>query len=193
MKLIYDTIYEGGDGHETDTSIKLFGHQLRAPIMCAWSSQGIEGKGRAEGESCRVKAWARSPLPCTARFIGWPLSPSSLCPVRHPFTRARHHVPQSTPGKGAGVSKGLGVEGPFSHTACISCLHKASSKKIGLNNSDEAKKLLVVETDRYQRVAWPHPLRPFSGPSIDSAVGHRVNAQARRGHSRRFTIKERRF
>lgn len=35
VKLIYDTIYEGGDGSEIDTSIDLFGHTFRAPVMCA--------------------------------------------------------------------------------------------------------------------------------------------------------------
>lgn len=33
IKLLYDTIYEGGDGSEIDTSIQWFGHTFRAPVM----------------------------------------------------------------------------------------------------------------------------------------------------------------
>lgn len=33
IKLRYDTIYEGGDGTEIDTSIELLGHKFRAPVM----------------------------------------------------------------------------------------------------------------------------------------------------------------
>lgn len=33
IRLVYDTIYEGGDGSEIDTSITMFGHTFRAPIM----------------------------------------------------------------------------------------------------------------------------------------------------------------
>lgn len=35
VKIVYDTIYDGGDGSEIDASIELFGHSFRAPIMCA--------------------------------------------------------------------------------------------------------------------------------------------------------------
>ncbi len=33
IHLAYDTLYEGGDGSEIDSSIELFGHKFRAPIM----------------------------------------------------------------------------------------------------------------------------------------------------------------
>ena len=33
IRLVYDTIYEGGDGSEIDSSVELFGHRFRAPIM----------------------------------------------------------------------------------------------------------------------------------------------------------------
>lgn len=35
VKIAYETIYEGGDGTEIDTSISLFGHRFHAPIMSA--------------------------------------------------------------------------------------------------------------------------------------------------------------
>lgn len=35
VRLIYDTLYDGGDGSEIDSSVELFGHVFRAPIMCA--------------------------------------------------------------------------------------------------------------------------------------------------------------
>ncbi|MDO5111600.1 MAG: alpha-hydroxy-acid oxidizing protein [Clostridia bacterium] len=35
VRLIYDTLYDGGDGTEIDASVELYGHTFRAPIMCA--------------------------------------------------------------------------------------------------------------------------------------------------------------
>lgn len=33
IKIRYDTIYEGGDGTEIDTSLEWLGHRFRAPVM----------------------------------------------------------------------------------------------------------------------------------------------------------------
>ena len=35
IRLVYDTLYDGGDGTEIDASMDLFGYSLRAPIMSA--------------------------------------------------------------------------------------------------------------------------------------------------------------
>lgn len=35
IRILYDTIYEGGDGNEIDSSVELFGHKFRAPLMSA--------------------------------------------------------------------------------------------------------------------------------------------------------------
>lgn len=35
VRLVYDTLYEGGDGTEIDASVEIFGQEFRAPLMCA--------------------------------------------------------------------------------------------------------------------------------------------------------------
>lgn len=35
IKILYDTLYEGGDGSEIDSSVELFGHAFRAPVFSA--------------------------------------------------------------------------------------------------------------------------------------------------------------
>lgn len=35
IKIVYDTIYDGGDGSEIDSSVELFGHRFRAPLFSA--------------------------------------------------------------------------------------------------------------------------------------------------------------
>ena len=33
IKIVYDTLYDGGDGSEIDSSVELFGHKFRAPVF----------------------------------------------------------------------------------------------------------------------------------------------------------------
>ena len=35
IKIVYDTLYDGGDGSEIDSSVELFGHKFRAPVFSA--------------------------------------------------------------------------------------------------------------------------------------------------------------
>ena len=35
IKIVYDTLYDGGDGSEIDSSVELFGHTFRAPVCSA--------------------------------------------------------------------------------------------------------------------------------------------------------------
>ena len=40
IKIRYDTIYEGGDGTEIDTSLEWLGHRFRAPVK-GWKGQDV--------------------------------------------------------------------------------------------------------------------------------------------------------